>query len=165
MIIIVMMLMLLANNWICISSHRCIPPKEGLITFLHFKLCSSFFSATSYLIRLHPVCWVASSENSAAIPFTHLSTLLNMTVNTTRLHSRICVYREKIDLAYYFSSHSSKGILYCVSKGPLDSDHMRSSQKLKKCKKQDQKAIKKLSSKTGETAEVCGLHKHWEPLP
>lgn len=93
--------------------------QKGQITFFHFKLNSIFFSAISYLIRSHPAYWVASSDNSEAIPLTHLSTLLDVAVGTTGLCYRICVCRKKNVLAYYFPSHSPKEeISHCVSKGP-----------------------------------------------
>ena len=44
------------------------PPKK--VKLLSSTLISTFFSATSYLIRSHPACWVTSSENSAAISLT-----------------------------------------------------------------------------------------------
>lgn len=111
---------------------------------------STFFSTTSYL-RSHPGCWIASSDNSAATPPTHLLTLLDVAVGTTGSQCRICICRKKLVLACYFPSHFSKEILHCVSKGPLKNDYMGSSQKWKK---EDQKPIWGVSSKTGETAEV-----------
>ena len=81
---------------ICTFLHRKnphMPSKKGQITFFHFDF--HFFSATSYLMRSHPACWVTSDENSAAIPLTHCSALLNVAVATRGLHYRICVCRGK----------------------------------------------------------------------
>lgn len=83
--------------------------QKGQITFFHFKLNSIFFSAISYLIRSHPAYWVASSDNSEAIPLTHLSTLLDVAVGTTGLCYRICVCRKKKCIGILFSQPLPQG--------------------------------------------------------
>lgn len=77
--------------------------KKGQITFFHFKLISFFFfSATSYLLRSHPACWIASRDNSAAIPLTPLSTLLNVAVAQHGYVVGTVFVGKRLVLAYYF---------------------------------------------------------------
>ena len=94
--IIIVMILCYKQMIICTFLHRKnphMPSKKGQITFFHFDF--HFFSATSYLMRSHLACWVTSDENSAAIPLTHCSALLNVAVATRGLHYRICVCRGK----------------------------------------------------------------------
>ena len=88
--------MLLANDYIYFLTQEkptCALQKK--VKLLSSTLISTFLSATFYLMRSHPACWVTSSENSAAIPLTHHSALLDVAVATIGLHYRICVCRGK----------------------------------------------------------------------
>lgn len=159
-----MMLMLLANNWICISLHRK-DMKKGQITFFYFKFISFFFSSTtSYLLRSHPACWIASRDNSAAIPLTLLSTLLNVAITQHGYVAGTVFVGKRLVLAYYFPTTPPRRFHIVFPKAFQQWLYGVLSEMKGMEKARPEGNLGSVLHDWGDS-QMCGLHKLWEPLP